>query len=198
MIGRLTGMLVEVGGETAILDVHGVGYEVHCPARVLGQVSVTDGPVTLIIETVVREDMIRLYGFTDAAEKDWFRLLQVVQGVGARVALAILSILSPDDCAGAIAAQDHAIFARASGVGPKLAKRIVTELKDKAPAGAVTIGSAKLAKPAGGPLADALSALVNLGYSDANAKQAVEAAATELGDGAEVADLIRAGLKRLV
>ncbi len=200
MIGKLTGRVAEISGDTALVDVNGVGYEVFCPARVLAQLSLGEGTVSLTIETVVREDLIRLYGFTAAAERDWFRLLQSVQGVGSRVALAILSILTADDLAGAVAAQDHATFARAQGVGPKLAKRIVSELKDKAPAGAVVLG----ARPASGaampatPTGDAISALVNLGYAEADARRAVDGAQSETDGTAEVGELIRAGLRRLM
>lgn len=200
MIGRLAGKVIEVGSDTLLVDVHGVGYEVHCPAGVLAAATVGDGQVTLAIETVVREDLIRLYGFSKGAERDWFRLLQSVQGVGAKVALAILSILDPDDLSGAVAAQDHATFARAQGVGPKLAKRIVTELKDKAPAGAFIPTGTATARGRGAPatpVGDAVSALVNLGYGEADARRAVDAAASA-DEAAGVETLIREALKRLL
>jgi Holliday junction DNA helicase RuvA len=197
MIGRLRGTVIEVG-EAAIVDVGGVGYEVHLPARDLAALVPGEG-VTLVIETVVREDLIRLYGFRDAASRDWFRLLQNVQGVGAKVALGVLSVLPPDGLAAAIAGNDKAAIARAPGVGKRVAERIVSELKSKAPAAAV----APAVRPAGAtapvadePAADAVSALVNLGYDEGQARAAVarlRADAPEAG----AADLIRAGLKAL-
>jgi holliday junction DNA helicase RuvA len=160
-------------------------------------------PATLAIETQVREDSIRLFGFESDGERDWFRLLQSVQGVGAKVALAILSILAPGDLANAIALQDKAMISRAPGVGPKLATRIVAELKDKAPAlGTIDAATAKLAGDEGGenapgPLQDAISALVNLGYGRPQAAAAIAASVKALGDSAEAGALIRRGLKEL-
>ncbi len=195
MIGRLSGTIVDLG-DVAILDVHGVGYEVYMPARDLSNLSV-GSTATLVIETLVREDMIRLYGFSDAAGRDWFRLLQSVQGVGAKVALGVLSVLPPDQLATAIATGDRAAIERAPGVGKRVAERIATELKTKGPAPAMVIA------PASGPvsaaddvLADAVSALVNLGYDGGAARAAVVAARTEKPD-AGAAELIRAGLRRL-
>jgi Holliday junction DNA helicase RuvA len=195
MIGRLRGTVAEIS-DVAIVDVGGVGYEVHMPSRDLAAL-VPGEAVTLVVETVVREDMIRLYGFRDAAGRDWFRLLQGVQGVGAKVALGVLSILSADELAGAIAGGDKAAIARAPGVGKRVAERIVAELKAKMPAAALT--AAPAAAPRGAadePAADAISALVNLGYDEAQARAAVSrlrAAAPEAG----AAELIRAGLKAL-
>ena len=134
MIGKLRGVVDSFGDDFVILDVAGVGYVVNCSSRTLQHLPRAGEPATLAIETQVREDSIRLFGFSRDAERDWFRLLQSVQGVGAKVALAILSILPPDELANAIAMQDKATVSRASGVGPKLAARIVAELKDKAPA----------------------------------------------------------------
>lgn len=206
MIGQLRGTIVQTTVDTVLVDVQGVGYEVFCPARLLGQLSVSpDRAVTLVIETVVREDLIRLYGFADPAEREWFRLLQSVQGVGARVALALLSVLSPEDLALALAQADHSIFARAQGVGPKLAKRLVTELKDRAPSpvlsAAPTGGAVAAAPKSAGPQGDAVSALVNLGYGQADAARAVATAERALEkDGAAVSveALIRAGLRELM
>ncbi|MEM0908088.1 MAG: Holliday junction branch migration protein RuvA [Pseudomonadota bacterium] len=194
MIGRLKGTVAEVG-ETLILDVSGVGYEVHMPARDLSALSVGD-TATLIIETVVREDLIRLYGFRDHAGRDWFRLLQSVQGVGAKVALGVVSTLPPDDLATAIATGDRTAIARAPGVGKRVAERIATELKSKAPAAAVFTIAPAPAAPQDAPAADAISALVNLGYDEAAARTAVAAIRAEK-PAAAAAELIRAGLKQL-
>jgi len=187
-----------------LIDVNGVGYVVHAASRTLSKLGPNGAPVTLLIETHVREDAINLYGFWDATERDWFRLLTTVQGVGAKVALAILSVLAPDDLSLAIAAQDKAIVTRAPGVGPKLAQRIVSELKDKAGnialgAGAVTPAAAVngSGKASGGPAEDAISALVNLGYRRAEAYGAIAKAARDLGERASLDALIRSGLKEL-
>lgn len=195
MIGRLKGTVAEIG-EAAIIDVHGVGYEVHLPVRDLAGLAVGDA-VTLVIETVVREDMIRLYGFRDAAGRDWFRLLQGVQGVGAKVALGVLSVLPPDALGAAILAGDRAAIERAPGVGKRVAERIATELRSKAPSTPLTIlpPTATLAPP-DDALADAVSALVNLGYDEGRARAAVAAARSERPEAA-AAELIRAGLKAL-
>lgn len=200
MIGKLKGVIDSVGEDFVILDVQGVGYVVTCSSRTLQQLPGVGDAATLAIETQVREDSIRLFGFLQDAERDWFRLLQTVQGVGAKVALAILSILTPPDLALAIAAQDKAMVARASGVGPKLAARIVAELKDKAPAA----GDVALARPLGGDAApgseaarDAISALCNLGYNRAQAANAVSLSLKALGEGADAGALIRRGLKEL-
>jgi len=203
MIGKLRGTVDEIGEDHCIIDVHGVGYVAFCSARTLAGLSGTGEAAVLHIETYVREDMIRLYGFATALEREWFRLLQNVQGVGAKVALAVLSTLSPAELANAIALRDIAMVSRAPGVGRKVAERIVTELKGKAPAlageAAATIGFAQElgegAAPA--PAADAVSALVNLGYSRDIAAGAVAAAMKAAGEGADSAKLIRLGLKEL-
>jgi holliday junction DNA helicase RuvA len=203
MIGKLTGTIDSVGEDFLILDVRGVGYLVHCSARTLQDLPATGQTVALAIETYVREDQIRLFGFFSTAEREWFRLLQTVQGVGAKVALAILSTLKPADLATAIAMRDKASITRTPGVGPKVAERIVTELKDKAPALAavdpavVRLTGAVEDKRAPRPVADAISALVNLGYAQPQATAAVAAAVREAGDDADAARLIRLGLKEL-
>lgn len=200
MIGRLAGTVEELGVDHAVIDVHGVGYVAFCPGRTLERLTRGEAAV-LFIETVVREDMIRLYGFSAAADRDWFRLLQSVQGVGAKVALAILSTLQGDALAQAIALQDKAAVARTPGVGPKLAARIVAELKDKGPAAMISgvpaaAISAITRAPKGAP-AEAVSALVNLGYGQSEAGQAVASAVADLGEDASLDALIRDGLKRL-
>lgn len=201
MIAKLSGLLDSVAESSCIVDVGGVGYQVFCSARTLRALPRPGEAVRLHVETHVREDHIHLFGFMSDAERGWFNLLQTVQGVGARVALAILSALSPDELAGAIASGDKATLNRCDGVGPKLAARLITELKDKV--GGVAFATptpAAAGKPAeggGGAVADALSALVNLGYKRAEAFGAVTAAARSLGDKAQVSDLIRAGLKEL-
>ncbi len=203
MIGKLKGTLDSYGDDSVIVDVGGVGYVVHCSARTLQALPPAGEAVTLSIETHVREDLIRLFGFQSDLEREWFRLLQTVQGVGAKVALSILSSLKPDDLATAIATRDKAMVARAQGVGPKVAERIVTELKDKAPAetaldpAVVRLSGAIEERQAPRPIADAVSALVNLGYGQPQAAAAVAAAAREAGEGAETAKLIRLGLKEL-
>ncbi|MGD9913706.1 MAG: Holliday junction branch migration protein RuvA [Rhizobiaceae bacterium] len=204
MIGKLKGTIDEVGEDYCVVDVHGVGYVAFCPARTLVSLPGPGEAVTLYIETYVREDMIRLYGFASALEREWFRLLQNnVQGVGAKVALAILSTLSSAELANAIALRDIAMVSRAPGVGRKVAERIVTELKDKAPAyaGAAseTIGLKQDlgAGVAPAPIADAVSALTNLGYSRDMAANAISAAVKVAGEGADSARLIRLGLKEL-
>jgi holliday junction DNA helicase RuvA len=205
MIGKLTGIVDSIGEDFLILDVNGVGYLVHCPARTLQDLPATGQTVALAIETYVREDQIRLFGFFSVAEREWFRLLQTVQGVGAKVALAILSTLKPADLATAIAMRDKASITRTPGVGPKVAERIVTELKDKAPTLAaadvdpavVKLTGAVEDKRAPRPVADAISALVNLGYGQPQATAAVAAAAREAGEEVDTARLIRLGLKEL-
>lgn len=204
MIGKLKGTVDEVGEDHVVVDVHGVGYAAHCSARTLANLPGAGEAITLFIETYVREDMIRLYGFQTALEREWFRLLQSVQGVGAKVALAVLSTLPPSDLANAIALRDLAMVSRAPGVGKKVAERIVTELKNKAPAfageGAANIGLKQElgAGAAPQPVADAVSALTNLGYSRDMAANAVAAALKSAGEGADSAKLIRFGLKELV
>jgi Holliday junction DNA helicase RuvA len=204
MIGKLTGILDEVGEDHCVIDVHGVGYVAYCSSRTLAALPSPGASLTLFIETYVREDMLRLYGFESALEREWFRLLQNnVQGVGAKVALAVLSTLSPPDLANAIALRDIAMVSRAPGVGKKVAERIVTELKNMAPAYAGTAtGTIGLKQELGqgvapAPVADAVSALTNLGYSRDTAANAVAAAMKTAGEGADSAKLIRLGLKEL-
>ncbi len=201
MIGKLRGVVEGLDEEGLILDVNGVGYLVAASARTLRALSPPGQPVELLIETHVREDAIKLYGFLTAAERDWFRLLQSVQGVGAKVALGILGALTADALSIAIARQDKAMMARAPGVGPKLAARLVLELKDKAPA----LGAADLVGPDLGaersnlPKAaeDAILALVGLGYARAQAASAIAKCSAGLGAEAGTAALIRAGLREL-
>jgi Holliday junction DNA helicase RuvA len=203
MIGKLKGVIDSYGEDHVILDVNGVGYLVHCSARTLQELPPAGQVATLSIETYVREDQIRLFGFMTDVEREWFRLLQTVQGVGAKVALAVLGTLKPVDLASAIAMRDKAMVARTPGVGPKVAERIVTELKDKAPAYAevdpalVRLSGALEDRRAPQPISDAVSALVNLGYGQPQAAAAVAAAARSAGEGAEVKTLIRLGLKEL-
>jgi Holliday junction DNA helicase RuvA len=203
MIGKLSGIIDSFGDDYLILDVSGVGYVVTCSSRTLQRLPARGEAASLAIETQVREDAIRLFGFTSDVERDWFRLLQSVQGVGAKVALALLSILSAGELATAIGTQDKASVARAPGVGPKLAARIVAELKDKAPAlAAVDPAVARLAgeeeaKSAPRPVQDAISALVNLGYGRPQAAAAVAASLSALGESAEAPALIRRGLREL-
>jgi Holliday junction DNA helicase RuvA len=203
MIGKLKGLIDSYGEDFIIVDVNGVGYVVHCSARTLQALPPAGDPVALSIETHVREDQIRLFGFLSDVEREWFRLLQTVQGVGTKVALSILSTLRPSDLASAIALRDKAMVARSPGVGPKVAERIVTELKDKAPKYAdIDPAVARLAgavdeRRAPQPVADAVSALVNLGYGQPQAAAAIAAASREAGEGAETARLIRLGLKEL-
>lgn len=202
MIGKLKGTIDSYGDDHLVLDVHGVGYLVHCSARTLQALPGPGEAAVLFIETFVREDQIRLFGFQSEAEREWFRLLQAVQGIGAKTALAILSTLKPSELAQAIALGDKAMVARAPGVGPRVATRIVTELKDKAPTlGVGDFVAAKLtgAVPdaAGGALADAVSALTNLGYGVPQASAAIAAAARNAGEGATAETLIRLGLREL-
>ena len=203
MIGKLKGMIDSYAEDSVIVDVGGVGYVVHCSARTLQALPAVGEAVTLAIETHVREDQIRLFGFLSDVEREWFRLLQTVQGVGTRVALSVLSTLKPGDLASAVATRDKALIARAPGVGPKVAERIVTELKDKAPAFAsldpavVRLSGAMDERRAPQPVADAVSALVNLGYGEPQALAAIAAAARSAGEAADVAKLIRLGLKEL-
>jgi holliday junction DNA helicase RuvA len=203
MIGKLKGIIDSYGEDNIVLDVNGVGYLVHCSARTLQELPGTGQPATLAIETHVREDQIRLFGFLTEVEREWFRLLQTVQGVGAKVALAVLSTLKPAELASAIAMRDRAMVARTPGVGPKVAERIVTELKDKAPAYAdldpavVRLSGAVEDKRAPAPIADAVSALVNLGYGHPQAAAAIAAATRSAGEDADARQLIRLGLKEL-
>ena len=203
MIGKLKGVIDSYAEDSVIVDVGGVGYVVHCSARTLQALPAVGEAVTLAIETHVCEDQIRLFGFLSDVEREWFRLLQTVQGVGTRVALSVLSTLKPGDLASAVATRDKALIARAPGVGPKVAERIVTELKDKAPAFAsldpavVRLSGAMDERRAPQPVADAVSALVNLGYGEPQALAAIAAAARSAGEAADVAKLIRLGLKEL-
>jgi len=206
MIGKLKGVVDSYGPDWVIIDVHGVGYLVHCSTATLQSLPQAGEAVTIAIETYVREQEIRLFGFASDLEREWFRLLLTVQGVGTRVALAILGTLKPADLASAIALADKAMIARSPGVGPKVAQRICTELKDKAPQLSSLAGLDPLvaelqanigegAAPA--PVADAVSALVNLGYGQAQASAAIATALRNGGEGADTAVLIRLGLKEL-
>jgi len=203
MIGKLKGVIDEIGEDHVVLDVHGVGYVAHCSARTLGRLGSAGEGAVLFIETYVREDQFRLFGFLTALEREWFRLLQSVQGVGSKVALAVLSTLTPGELANAIALQDKTAVSRAPGVGPKVAVRIMTELRNKAPAFAGEAGASIGLKQeigegvASAPVADAVSALTNLGYSRDQAANAVAAALKNGGEGADSARLIRLGLKEL-
>ena len=195
MIAHLKGILTSTGTDHAVIDVHGVGYLVGASARTLAAIGPVGEATTLFTEMLVAEDFIRLVGFASSAERDWFRLLTGVQGVGARVALAILSALEPADISRAVMAQDKATVARANGVGPKLAERIVRELKDKV--GGVALGPSAAAQvvPAGAG-SDAVSALLNLGFRPAEAASAVAAAEEDLGDGASLDALVRLALRK--
>jgi len=203
MIGKLRGVIDSYGEDSVIVDVNGVGYLVHCSTRTLQELPRVGELATLSIETHVREDQIRLFGFLTDIEREWFRLLQTVQGVGAKVALSVLGTLKPADLASAIAMREKAMVARTPGVGPKVAERIVTELKDKAPAytnvdpALIRLTGALDEKRAPQPVADAVSALVNLGYAQVQAAAAIAAAARNAGEGAETAMLIRLGLREL-
>jgi Holliday junction DNA helicase RuvA len=198
MIAQLSGSVAEIGRDAAVVDVGGVGYLVFCSTRTLGGLPPVGAPARLFVETHVREDHIHLYGFLDAAERDWFRRLLTVQGVGARLALSILSALPPDRLGLAILAQDKAALAGADGVGPRLAQRIVNELKDKLGGLSTSLAPAgPAAAHVEGPQEDAVSALVNLGYRRAEAFAAVAAASRRLGAAAAAEALIRAGLKEL-
>lgn len=195
MIAKLTGTFDDFGPDWAVIDVGGVGYLVHCSAKTLDSLGPRGERVTVHTELQVSENDMRLIGFASAGEREWFRLLTGVQGVGSKMALAVLSALSVDEVQRACAAGDAAMIARAQGVGPKLAGRIVNELKDKAGALPAAPGAA-LAVPAGSASADAVSALQNLGFKPQVATLAVARAIEELGEGAGLNELIRVGLKR--
>ena len=199
MIASLKGVLECAGEEFAVVDVSGVGYLVFCSGRTLANLPQSGEAVRLVVETHVREDHIHLYGFAEEGERDWFRLLTTVQGVGAKVALAILSVLGPEELIHAVAAQDKAVVLRANGVGPKLAGRIVLELKDKV--GGLVPSALPTPLPgaasSGGESEDAISALVNLGFQRTDAFGAVVRAGQKLGEEAGVDDLIRVGLQEL-
>ena len=203
MIGKLKGTIDSYGEDYIILDVGGVGYLVHCSARTLQALPAAGQAATLAIETHVREDQIKLFGFLTDAEREWFRLLQTVQGVGAKVALSVLGAFKPADLATAIAMGDKTAIRRAPGVGPKVAERLVIELKDKAPAystldpAVIRLAGSLDEKRAPQPLLDAVSALINLGYGQPQAAAAISAAARSAGEGAETKQLIKLGLKEL-
>lgn len=203
MIGKLKGTIDSFGEDHLILDVHGVGYQVFCPSRVLQQLPRAGEAAVLFIETIVREDMIRLYGFASEAEREWFRLLMTVQGVGAKVALAVLGVMKASDVATAIALGDKTALSRAPGVGKRVAERLVIELKDKAPgysaldADTLTVAQTVSENVAARPVAEAVSALSNLGYAPAQASAAVAKAVKSAGEGATTETLIRLGLKEL-
>lgn len=208
MIARLKGKLDGIRADSLVLDVNGVGYLIHCSSPYLGRLPPLGSPLDLHIETQIREDAITLFGFEQELEREWFRLLTTVQGVGAKLALAILGSLGVEGVARAAAMQDKNAFARTSGVGPKLAGRIANDLKDKHPAPGFGTGRPRQAPAAGTEdaalqqeLADALSALVNLGYKDSDAAAALRRALHGLGADmapeARVAELIRNGLREL-
>ena len=198
MIAKLTGLLDSVGDDWLVVETGGVGYLVHCSARTLREVGPPGGTISMLIDTHVREDHIHLYGFTLPEERTWFHLLQTVQGVGARMALGVLGALSVDDLVDAVLAQDAAMLTQANGVGTKLAKRLVSELKDRigdmAPA---SLANATLPQAAEDTTSDAVSALVNLGYRRVEAYAAVSRARQSLGPAAKVSALIRESLKEL-
>ena len=201
MIAKLKGIVDSVDTDSAVIDVGGVGYLVSASSRTLRELA-AGGPATMLVETIVREDAISLYGFLETVERDWFRILTTVQGVGARVALSILSTLSPDEIARAIAAQDRATLSRPAGVGPKLAARLATELKDKAAAFGVApaargAAAAPAAVPSGSINEDAVSALVNLDYKRVEAFGAVARVTQRLGEGATFDQVVRAALQEL-
>ncbi|WP_238119736.1 MULTISPECIES: Holliday junction branch migration protein RuvA [unclassified Xanthobacter] len=203
MIGKLKGLVDTVAEDHLILDVHGVGYLVHCSARTLRDLPRMGEATSLVIETHVREDQIRLFGFGSDSERDWFRLLLTVQGIGTKIALAVLSTLRPSELAQAVTLADKTMIARAQGVGPRVATRIVTELKDKVPGGLAAdmglpqAGAGGAVTLDGGPVADAISALVNLGYGPPQANTAIAAALRDAGEGATTETLIRLGLREL-
>jgi Holliday junction DNA helicase RuvA len=193
MIARLSGILAELAADTAVIDVAGVGYQVHASARTLDALGPVGGEVLVLTELQVREDAWTLFGFGSAAERDSFRALTSVQGVGGRLALAILSVLSPDELARAVAQEDKAMIGRANGVGPKLAARIANELQGKL--GVAGLGGGAPA-PRAGTAADALSALANLGFKPADASAAVNAAQDDLGPDASLDALVRLALRK--
>jgi len=203
MIGKLTGIIDEAGEDFAVIDVGGVGYVVHCSARVLSNLPVAGQRTTLYVETQMREDSIKLFGFTSSEEREWFRLLQTVQGVGAKVALSLLSSQTTHELGKAIAFGDKAQIGRAQGVGPKLAARIAAELKDKAVTLSVS-GSRDIAGgpaigvvPVAGASSEAVSALVNLGYSQTQAATAVATVVAREGEAMPLPQLIRESLRAL-
>lgn len=195
MIARLRGLLDSVSADACVIDVNGVGYLVSASSRTLERLGAVGGAVVLHIETQVREDAIQLFGFLSVGERDCFRLLTGVQGVGGRVALAILSVLGPDELAHAVASGDAASLARANGVGPKLASRIANELKGKF-GGLVLGGAAPVVAAANTAVGDAMTALAGLGFKPMEASRAVSAAVAELGEGADVSALVRLALRK--
>ena len=202
MIGKLTGKIDSYGDDWVIIDVSGVGYHVTCSSKTLQSLPQPGEAASIAIETYVREDQIRLFGFAAESERDWFRLLLSVQGIGTKVALAVLSTLSAADLANAIALQDKAMIARAPGIGPKVAQRAITELKDKVPAFALADTGAgelheTLAAATGTAVTDAISALTNLGYNSVQAAPAVSKAVASAGETASAETLIRLALKEL-
>ncbi|MBO9099368.1 MULTISPECIES: Holliday junction branch migration protein RuvA [Rhizobium] len=202
MIGKLKGTIEEIGEDYALVDVHGVCYVAYCSSRTLARLGGVGEACVLFIETYVREDQLKLFGFLTVLEREWFILLQSVQGVGAKVALAVLSTLTTSELANAIALQDKTVISRAPGVGPKVAMRMVLELKNKAPAFAGEALNMGLKQEIGegvaaAPVSDAVSALTNLGYSRDQAANAVAAAMKTAGEGADSAKLIRLGLREL-
>lgn len=203
MIGKLKGVIDSIGEDWVILDVHGVGYQVYCSTKTLGKLPAIGEAASLSIETHVRETEIKLYGFTSSLEREWFRLLQNVQGVGAKVALGVLGTLTPGELASAIALQDKVMVARAPGVGPKVAQRIVLELKSKAPglsgdfSGTIGLQQELGEGVASTAVTDAVSALTNLGYGSPQASAAVAAALKKTSADADAQTLIRLGLKEL-
>jgi len=203
MIGKLTGIVDSYRTDSVILDVNGVGYLVNCSAKTLQELPARGSAAALFIETQVRDDQIKLIGFISEVDREWFRLLLTVQGVGSKVALSVLGTLNASELASAVALQDKAMIARSPGVGPKVAARIAAELRDRAPGitgvdmGVIRLQSELGAKIAPKPASDAVSALVNLGYGQMQASAAIAAAMREAGEGAETARLIRLGLKEL-
>ena len=203
MIGKLTGVIDSLNEDGLLIDVNGVGYVVHASSKTIARLGAAGSNASILIETQVREDAITLFGFADHGERDWFRLLRSVQGVGGKVALAILSTLTPNDLVNAVASQDKASVSRANGVGPKLAQRIVSELKDKAANLELGVGANVVALPAGKAgeggdvINDAVSALVNLGYRRAEAYGAVSKALASKEARPELNDLIVHGLREL-
>ena len=195
MIAKLTGLLDDTGADWAVIDVAGVGYLVHCSAKTLSALGIRGDTVALFTDLQVSENDLRLIGFASGAERDWFRLLVGVQGVGSKVALAILSALSTEELQRACAGGDAAMVARAQGVGPKLAGRIVNELKDKA-GGLPTVPGAVSVAPPGSVSADAISALQNLGFKPAVAASAVARAVEQLGEEVGLNDLVRVALRK--
>lgn len=201
MIAHLSGRVFEIGEDSVIIDVGGVGYLLYCSARTLANLPAAGEAVTVHVETQFKAESLTLYGFQASAERSWFRLLQTVQGVGSRVALALLSALTPDQLAQAIVAKDKAAFTQASGVGPRLGQRLISELQSKVgempAAPVVTLPAQAGAASTTGPDQEAISALINLGYGRSEAHGAVAKAAAGLDDGIDTETLIRAGLKEL-